>query len=196
MSDPVLHVIAGPNGAGKTTFFRYILEPATKLEFVNADAIAEDRWPDDAEAHASEAGAIAAAERARRLQARTSFVAGTVFSHESKVELVEDARSHGYLVTLHIIMIPEDLAVARVASRVEDGGHGVAERKVRDRHQRLWAHLRRAIDKAHEVHIYDNSKAVTPFTLVATYRDGALTATTASWPEWTPPELREPPPEA
>ena len=192
MSDPVLHVIAGPNGAGKTTFFEHVLEPVTRLEFVNADVIAAKRWPGDVDAHAYEAAVIAAAERDRRLEAGRSFVTETVFSHESRVELVEDARARGYLVTLHVIMIPEDLAVARVANRVDFGGHGVAEDKIRERHRRLWAHVRVAIGAVNEAHIYDNTKAATPFVLIATYRNGKLTGTSAPWPKWTPAELQDP----
>lgn len=38
--------------------------------------------------------------------------------------------SAGYLVTLHAILVPEDVTVLRVAYRVEQGGHTVPETAV------------------------------------------------------------------
>lgn len=190
MSDPVLHVIAGPNGAGKTTFYVKILEPATHLEFVNADVIATQRWPGTEVEHAYEAARLAAAERAQRIQARQSFATETVFSHESKVALLRDAEEAGYRVSLHIVLISEDLAVARVVSRVSHGGHHVPEDKVRDRFGRLWGHLRDAIEVVDDAQVYDNATAAEPFRLVASFLNGQLTGT-AQWPPWAPQELRE-----
>ncbi len=140
MSDPVLHVVAGPNGAGKTTFYAEILGPVTHLDFVNADAIAAERWPEAPHQHAYEAADLAASERSRRIKARESFATQTQFSHASKVTLVREAEQAGYVIVVHVVLIPEDLAVARVASRVGHGGHDVPEDKVRARFHRLWGH--------------------------------------------------------
>ena len=190
MSDPVLLVIAGPNGAGKSTFYAKVIGPVTHLDFVNADVIAARRWPDAAVEHAYDAATIAAAERDRRIGARQSFVAETVFSHESKLSLLRDAEAAGYRVVLHIVAVPEELAVARVADRVRNGGHDVPEEKVRGRIERLWGHLRTAIALVDEARVYDNTTAREPFRLVATYVGGRLT-NVPEWPSWTPAPLRE-----
>ncbi len=184
MSDPILHIIAGPNGAGKTTFYEEVVAPIP-LEFVNADVIASQRWPGQEAERGYEAAAIAATLREAKLAARQSFATETVFSHPSKVELVREAIEYGYKVTLHIVIIPEDLAVARVADRVANGGHGVPENKVRQRYQRLWLYVLDAIALATVAHVYDNTSASTPFRLVATYGSGELNAE-AKWPSWTP----------
>ncbi|HYD10112.1 MAG TPA: zeta toxin family protein [Acidimicrobiales bacterium] len=189
MPDPVLHLIAGPNGAGKSTLFELVIGPATGLELVNADVIAAERWPDDTAARAYEAARLAAARRDELLAARASFVTETVFSHESKVSLVKVAADTGYLVTLHVVAVPEDLAVARVANRVENGGHFVPEEKVRARYQRLWHLIADAIASAETTHVYDNSSASTPFRVVATFERGVEVAK-PSWPRWTPKALR------
>ncbi len=96
MTDPVLHVIAGPNGAGKSTFFARVLGSITHLPFINADEIAAARWPGHEVEHAYEAAAFAAAERQARIAARESFATETVFSHESKVDLLHKAEAAGY----------------------------------------------------------------------------------------------------
>jgi predicted ABC-type ATPase len=189
MADPVLHLIAGPNGAGKSTLFDLVIGPVTGLEFVNADVIAARQWPGDESAHAYDASRLAADRREELLAARTSFVTETVFSHESKVDLVRSAAGAGYLVTLHIVLVPEELAVARVASRVENDGHDVPEDKVRSRYQRLWSLVAEAITLVDVAQVYDNSSAKEPFRLVATFDRGVPIAKPA-WPRWTPKDLR------
>lgn len=189
-ADPVLHVIAGPNGAGKTTFYVSVVEPVTHLPFVNADLIAAESRPGAPLDYAYEAAAVAAEERARRIEARESFVTETVFSHESKITLLRDAREAGYRVVLHIVLIPEELAVARVAQRVANGGHDVPEDKVRARYARLWRHLRAAIPLAGEAFVYDNTRAAESFRLVASFVDGHLIGS-PRWPSWTPSDLRD-----
>lgn len=60
-----------------------------------------------------------------------------VFSHPSKLELIDEARTHEYTVVLHVVMIPEELAVQRVRYRVRAGGHDVPEDKIRQRYRRI-----------------------------------------------------------
>lgn len=75
---------------------------------------------------------------------------------------------------LHVILIPVDLTVQRVADRVGRGGHSVPEHKIRDRYERLWDHINAAIQIADAAHVLDNSSARTPLRLCATYAHGAL----------------------
>ena len=188
--DPVLHVVAGPNGAGKTTFYNRVLHPAIGLPFVNADLIAAEHWPDDAAAHAYEAATLAEQARDQLIAEHQSFVAETVFSHPSKVDLIRRAHDAGYHTTLHVLLVPEDGAVARVADRVaNDDGHDVPEDKIRSRYQRLWPYVADAIAIADTAYVYDNSSSAHAFRRVATYVAGALVGD-ADWPVWTPAALR------
>lgn len=189
MSTPLLLLVAGPNGAGKTTLVERVLEPATHLPFVNADVIAADRWPEDPLGHAYEAARVAADRRAQHLDARESFIAETVFSHESKVELAHGAAARGYLVHLHVVMIPEDLAVARVAQRVRRGGHDVPEHKVRERYARLWTLVAQARRTADRAVFWDNSTIDDRYRPVASYARGVRVGR-PEWPAWTPDVLR------
>lgn len=188
MPAPVLHLIVGPNGAGKTTYYEEVLGPATYLPFINADALALALWPEDPLGRGYEAARLAATERDRRIARRSSFVAETVFSHPSKLDLCRTAVEAGYLLSLHVVLIPEELAVARVEERVRDGGHDVPVDKIRQRFGRLWRLVRQAIDLSDETEVLDNSRAATPFRRVAHFQKGTLLA--ADWPPWTPPELR------
>lgn len=193
---PVLHLLVGPNGAGKSTFqARLLSEAARGLPFVNADEIAATQWPTGTsdrtydQDRAYEAAALAAQQRAQLIADRRSFVAETVFSHESKVQFVRDVCEAGYLVHLYVMVIPAVLAVARVAERVLDGGHTVPEAKTVARYERLWAHVLAARPHAVETIFYDNSRADRPFRRIATYDHETLIGS-AAWPAWAPDILK------
>ena len=118
-----------------------------------------------------------------------SFVAETVFSHPSKLHLITRARRSGYVVVLHIVLVPVELSVARVAERVVEGGHFVPEDKIRGRYARLWVLVSAAIGMVDHATVYDNS-APDVTRIVARFVDGDH-AGTAQWPSWAPHELIE-----
>ena len=102
-----LDLVIGPNGAGKSTFVRLTLAPRRPgVPFVNADVIAAERWPDDQQAHAYEAAAIADSIRDTLIAQGRPFIAETVFSHPSKLGLIDRADAAGYDIRLHVIMVP------------------------------------------------------------------------------------------
>ncbi|OBB59671.1 ATPase [Mycobacterium sp. 852013-51886_SCH5428379] len=179
-----LDLVVGSNGAGKSTFVAFTLAPLLpRSPFVNADEIAKLRWPSDAEAHSYEAARVAAATRSALIAAGTSFIAETVFSHPSKLELIDEAHAHGYVVVLHVMAIPEDLAVERVRHRVKAGGHQVAEEKIRERHRRLWDLVARGIERSDSATVYDNSRRTGP-AIVARFAGGEIIGS-PRWTNWT-----------
>lgn len=182
---PVLHLLAGPNASGKTTFYERLLYPATRLPFINADLIAKREWPGDEEAHGHDASALAEQARNAAMEAKTSFIGETVFSHASKLDLIERAKAAGYSVTLHVFIVPEELSVVRAKLRSGQGGHSVPEDVLRARYKRLWALIEKAIPLVDEAFVYDNSSARKPFRLVAQYQDGERLGV-ANWPIWSP----------
>lgn len=182
---PALHLLVGPNGAGKTTFFEHVLGPATHLPFINADLIAKREWPGAEEAHGHEAAALAEQARAAAIAKQRSFAAETVFSHPSKIALIRTAQAAGYLVYLHVILVPEDLTVVRTRLRAAQGGHSVPESKVRERYRRLWPNVVAALRLADEAAVYDNSSARAPFRMVARHQNGKPLGG-AGHPAWSP----------
>ena len=184
-----LDLVAGPNGAGKSTFVELTLAPLLPGSvFVNADEIAKGRWPQDPAEHAYEAALIAAETRAKLIELGRPFIAETVFSHPSKLELIDTAHAAGYTVVLHVLLIPEELAVARVAYRVRAGGHPVAENKIRERYHRLWALVADAITRCEQATVYDNSGIKGP-RIVAQMSEGFIVGSPA-WPHWAPQSLQ------
>ena len=183
-----LDLVVGSNGAGKSTFVAFTLGPLLPGSvFVNADEIARQRWPHDPAPHSYEAARVAAQTRASLIAAQRSFIAETVFSHPSKLELIDAAHMQRFTVVLHVVLIPEHLAVERVRHRVRAGGHDVPETKIRERYSRLWPLVSDAILRADLATVYDNSRSTGP-KIVAQFSDGDLIGR-ATWPVWTPDVL-------
>jgi predicted ABC-type ATPase len=186
-----LDLVVGPNGAGKSTFVELTLAPLLPgSAFVNADEIARRQWPDDPAAHAYDAARLAADIRSEQIGLGMSFIAETVFSHPSKLDLIAEAHAAQYTVVLHVLLIPVDLAVQRVKHRVAAGGHDVPETKIRERYRRLWAFVANAVALSDTATVYDNSRLAGP-RIVAQLSGGELIGT-PSWPAWTPEALRSP----
>jgi pimeloyl-ACP methyl ester carboxylesterase len=121
---PTMIVLAGPNGAGKSTLYETRVAPSFAGPFINADIIQRDELRDPSPAASYEAAEVASSRRTDYLARRRDFVTETVFSHPSKLELIDDARNRGFtVIVMHVGVETPDLSVARVGSRVEEGGH-------------------------------------------------------------------------
>jgi predicted ABC-type ATPase len=181
---PVAWLIVGINGAGKTTFYEQFLRAKLAAEFVNADAIARERWGEEAATHAYDAAALAEERRRALIGKRRSFVAESVFSHPAKLELIRELRAAGYGVHLIYVHVPLPLARKRVATRVALGGHDVPGEKIRARYPRLIANLLAAIPLVERVYLYDNSSADRLHRHVMTFTGGRLVRLVPDPPRW------------
>ncbi|HZY77028.1 MAG TPA: AAA family ATPase [Jatrophihabitantaceae bacterium] len=185
-----LDLVVGPNGAGKSTFIETTLMAVMPWNVVvDADVIAAQRWPGHAAEHAYDAARIAEQTRSQLIAQRRPFIAETVFSHPAKLDLVHAAHAAGFVVALHVLLVPEQLSVARVRSRVAAGGHDVPEEKIRQRYHRLWRNVVAATAVADTSVVYDNAHIDGPRE-VARYAAGQPVGA-ATWPRWAPSELRE-----
>jgi len=181
----VLVVVAGPNGAGKTTFVEMFLS-VTGLRVVNADAIARALSPTP-EAVAYEAARLADDVRRDLISRGISFCMETVFSDPKgvKVEFLRDARSRGYVVVLIFIGLEGSaLSMARVAQRVEEGGHDVPDQKIVERFPRTLRNLRNTLTFVDTAFIFDNSSADEPYRFVAELKSGRVVQRGETQPSW------------
>jgi len=161
-------IIAGPNGAGKTTFAREFLpKEAGCPDFINVDLIAAGLSPFAPEKAALRAARLMLEEIRRRVSKGQSFAFETTLSGHNYARLIPAWRAAGYHVKLIFLSLPSpDLAVARVATRVAQGGHSVPEDVVLRRFES-------GLRNFHEVYrplvnswmLYDNS--VTPHRFIA-----------------------------
>ena len=126
-------IIAGPNGAGKTTFAReYLLKEAECPDFVNVDLIAAGLSPFDPDRAAIRAGRLMLSEIQRRIRKGESFAFETTLSGHLYARLIPGWRETGYRVNLIFLSLPNpEMAIARVKTRVGQGGHNVASAVIR-----------------------------------------------------------------
>jgi predicted ABC-type ATPase len=131
-------VLAGPNGAGKTTAARTVLADTLHvMTFLNADIIAQGLAGFDPDSAAIEASRIMLERLDRLAEQRQDFAFETTLAARSYAARLRQWSQHGYRLHLvYLWLISADLAVARVALRVQLGGHHVPEVTVRQRYQR------------------------------------------------------------
>ena len=155
-------IIAGPNGAGKTTFAQSFLPKEAKLtRFINADAIAAGLAAFAPETAAIRAGRLMLAEIAHCAQRGESFAFETTLSGLSYLKHIKAWRAQGYQVNLFFLSLPNaETAIARVAERVQQGGHDIPEPVIRRRFaaglQNFRQHYQAVVD---DWALYDNTGA-------------------------------------
>jgi predicted ABC-type ATPase len=130
--------IAGPNGAGKTTIAETFLHELLGVrQYVNADTIARGLSQFEPEKVAIEAGR----ENLRRLEELAShgetFAFETTLAGKAYAGRIRRWKEQGYLFVLGFFWMPRvELALERVAKRVQSGGHHIPEAVVRQRYAR------------------------------------------------------------
>ena len=179
-----LWVLAGGNGAGKSTFYNLYLAK-TGLNFVNADLIAQDIDPDNTAAISHQAATVAAKIREDLIAQGISFCFETVFSHESKIDFLGQAKARGYrIILVYVHLFDSSLNEARVKQRVAEGGHNVPKEKIHSRIPRTIRHIKTALSIVDEARIMDNSSRGNPFRQVVVMRDGNYRVIVDPLPTW------------
>lgn len=134
--DKNLYIIAGCNGAGKTTAsFTILPEILDCKEFVNADEIAKGLSPFQPEKVSFEAGRIMLHRINELLETNQTFAFETTLATKSYKSKVIEAQTKGYNVTLLFFWLRDvDLAIERVKTRVQEGGHNIESEVIRRRY--------------------------------------------------------------
>ena len=159
---PIFHLLAEPNGAGKSTLYRALVSNGDidkTLEFVNADLYEQSHLQHivDLQKRSQAARDWADDRREALLNAKTSFVSETVFSHDSKLALITRARVTGFDVVLHVVSVDEpQRLLARVLQRVREGGHNVPAQRILARYPRTMANLKIAVRLVDMAFFYDS----------------------------------------
>ncbi len=131
-----LYIISGCNGAGKTTASYTVLpEILDCKEFVNADEIARGLSPFNPESMAIEAGRLMLQRIEDLLRREVTFSIETTLATKSYLSLVRRAQAKGYRVSIIFFWLNSpELAIKRVAERVQHGGHNIPEDIIRRRY--------------------------------------------------------------
>lgn len=135
---PQVAVLAGINGAGKSTAANHLLRDVLRIpSFTNADTIARGLNAFDVDSVAVEAGRIMLTHLHKLAAAHKSFAFETTLSGRAYAAWLGDLVREGYAVHLFYYWLDSaDVAVGRVAGRVQAGGHNVPEDTIRRRYAR------------------------------------------------------------
>lgn len=182
---PSLILIAGPNGSGKSTLYATRIASRFRAPFINADVIQRDELRNPSMEASYEAAQIAAERRTRYLTEGIDFATETVFSHPSKLDIIDQAKDRGFdVMVFHVNVNDPTLSIHRVRSRVVEGGHNVPPEKIVDRYHRSEPLIRQAILRADRGFVYDNSALNSPPRLCLTFKAGTLNFCEAVLPQW------------
>jgi predicted ABC-type ATPase len=155
---PILIVIAGPNGSGKTSLTRFLEQQGYDFgDYINPDDIARD-LTGTYEERVRRAQVLADERRKEAISAGRSFSFETVFSHPSKLDDLQAARTAGFEVILFFIGVDSpNVNVERVRTRVALGGHDVPEDRIAARYARTMALLVEMVKRVDRAVIFDNT---------------------------------------
>ena len=154
-------VIAGPNGSGKSTFTQYFEKIG---EYTNADDVVAVTGMDNVEA-----ARWVDKKRYMSIANKKDFTFETVLSSEYKMDILRKAKSEGYFIKCIFVLTVDPLVnVARVQSRVAQGGHGVEKDKIISRYKKSLGNIKELLEICDILHVYDNT--VEPFRIIRKHK--------------------------
>ena len=132
-----MYIISGCNGAGKTTAsYTMLPEMLECSEFVNSDEFAKGLSPFNPEKAAIQASRYMILKVRYLLKRQLDFGIETTLATRTLLKTVRMAQQAGYSITLlYFWLNSPELAIERVAARVETGGHNIPEDTIRRRYQ-------------------------------------------------------------
>jgi predicted ABC-type ATPase len=130
---PTLVLLAGPNGAGKTTFINgFLRERAEAFQFVNPDEVA--RGLPSGGGRDLAAGRLVLERLDQLFAARADVVLETTLATRAHAVRIREWKAAGYRFDLIYLRLPSvEATIARVAHRVERGGHDIPQASLRRR---------------------------------------------------------------
>ena len=179
---PLAIVLAGHNGSGKSTMWYKHLAPNLKIPLINADRMMLSVLPetlpewarrlrDEDESWQRVAQQGVQSFVAQAMANRVPFAMETVFSYwqersdrapASKIDLIRDMQIAGYFVLLFFVgLATPTLSIARVSTRVAQGGHTVPNDKLIDRFPRTQRAISKSLSVVDAAILVDNSREET-----------------------------------
>ena len=121
--------------------------------------------------------------RQELIRNKISFSFETVFSHPSKLELIDLAHQNGYKVYLYFIGTETPIMnLERVKDRVIKGGHPVEEEKIQVRYFLTMDLLIEMIKRSDETYLWDNSGIKHQY--IGNIKKGIMEFEQSSIPNW------------
>lgn len=178
---PVMTVFAGTNGAGKSTISLQMRKWLGEL--IDPDQIARELRPEDPRGADLSAGREAVKRIRSFIQRGERFAIETTLSGTFVLKHMKIAKENGYDIVMYYIGLQDvQMHIDRVASRVEQGGHWIAEEDIRWRYGQSLQNLKPALAIADQVIIIDNTYE--PM-IIAEMRNSKLVYCVEPIPAWS-----------
>jgi predicted ABC-type ATPase len=181
---PLAVIVAGHNGSGKSTMWRRSLADRLEMPLINADRMMLSILPEPGEdghlvswaarLRDQDIGWMRVAQQGvqafvgQAMAAQVPFAMETVFSYweeqpdgriASKIDLITNLQAAGYFVLLTFVGLHSaGASINRVATRVREGGHGVAVPTLRRRFPKTQKAIAAALKVADASILVDNSR--------------------------------------
>lgn len=158
---PQYIIVAGVNGAGKSTLFDSDEEKSLFLDTkrINADEILQKNrgdWRKDRDNFGAMREVVKQMNLA--INTRQSFHQETTLAGNGQKKWIDKAKKQGFEITLlYVGLASPELAIERVKKRVEKGGHGVPEKRIRERYKQSLKHLKELMPYCDNILIFDNT---------------------------------------
>lgn len=171
---PMVLVLAGPNGSGKSTITQYFEIVGT---YTNADDMVASTGMSN-----EEAAVRADKMRYQSIAKKEDFTFETVLSSHYKLDILEKAKEEGYFIKcIFVLTVNSSVNVARVATRVASGGHGVDEEKIKSRYQKSLSNIKYLMEICDILHVYDNTEE--PVRIIRKHKDDISIFPNTLWSE-------------
>ena len=167
---PMLLCFAGPNGSGKSTITKFF---EIAGEYTNADDVVSSTGMEN-----EEAAKFVDKKRYDSIEAKSDLTFETVLSSEYKMDILRKSKAEGYFIKCVFVLTADpELNVARVESRVMQGGHDVDREKVKTR----FYNIKELMSLCDILHVYDNTD--TPYRIIRKHKDSITIFPNEYWDE-------------
>ena len=171
---PMLLCFAGPNGSGKSTITKFF---EIAGEYTNADDVVSSTGMENAEA-----AKFVDKKRYDSIEAKSDLTFETVLSSKYKMDILRKSKAEGYFIKCVFVLTADpELNVARVESRVMQGGHDVDREKVKTRYYKSLANIKELMSLCDILHVYDNTD--TPYRIIRKHKDSITIFPNEYWDE-------------
>ena len=171
---PMLLCFAGPNGSGKSTITKFF---DIAGEYTNADDVVSSTGMGN-----EEAAKFVDKKRYDSIEAKSDLTFETVLSSKYKMDILRKSKAEGYFIKCVFVLTADpELNVARVESRVMQGGHDVDREKVKTRFYKSLANIKELMSLCDILHVYDNTD--TPYRIIRKHKDSITIFPNEYWDE-------------
>ena len=171
---PMLLCFAGPNGSGKSTITKFF---EIVGEYTNADDVVSSTGMGN-----EEAAKFVDKKRNDSIKAKSDLTFETVLSSKYKMDILRKSKDEGYFIKCVFVLTADPkLNVARVESRVMQGGHDVDSGKVKTRFYKSLANIKELMSLCDILHVYDNTDK--PYRIIRKHKDSITIFPNEYWDE-------------